>query len=176
MCRPVQCLKDDAGEVLRRLPVICLEDGLLHPSFAAIVWLMAAEVGGEIDHCKEEDMRSAAALSPSTLTVQHSCWKRLNRFGLGSMAVVALVATVPPMRQRFPAPGILFAVPFLSLYAVQHPSCHSSTQVRETERWPVLKMGTSPPLHVQAKGFCLGPLHVSLVLQWIFQVSYHIIF
>ncbi|KAI8466086.1 MAG: hypothetical protein J3K34DRAFT_461074 [Monoraphidium minutum] len=39
-------LKEDAGELLRRLGVICLEDALLHPRLPIIVWCMAAHAKG----------------------------------------------------------------------------------------------------------------------------------
>lgn len=35
-------LKEDAGALLRRLAIICLEDALLHPGLPLVVWLMAA--------------------------------------------------------------------------------------------------------------------------------------
>ena len=35
-------MKDDAGELLRRLSIICLEDAVLHPRLPLVVWLMAA--------------------------------------------------------------------------------------------------------------------------------------
>ena len=42
-CRCALCLlKEDAGELLRRLSIICLEDAVLHPGLPLIVWLMAA--------------------------------------------------------------------------------------------------------------------------------------
>lgn len=43
---PVQMLKDEAlvPELLRRLPVIALEDALLPPPLPLAVWLMAAQV------------------------------------------------------------------------------------------------------------------------------------
>jgi hypothetical protein len=31
------------GELLRRLPIIVLEDSTLHPDFPLLVWLMVAE-------------------------------------------------------------------------------------------------------------------------------------
>ena len=31
------------GEILRRLPIIILEDSTLHPDFALLVWAMVAE-------------------------------------------------------------------------------------------------------------------------------------
>jgi hypothetical protein len=44
-------LKDQPGELLRRLSIICVEDALLHPALPLVVWLMAAQVnngrGGE---------------------------------------------------------------------------------------------------------------------------------
>lgn len=41
-----QFLKDEGGpaELLRRLPVIVVEDALLHPALPLVVWLMAAQV------------------------------------------------------------------------------------------------------------------------------------
>lgn len=43
LCRcALQLLKDDAGELLRRLSIICLEDAILHPELPLIVWLMMA--------------------------------------------------------------------------------------------------------------------------------------
>ena len=42
-CRCALCLlKEDAGELLRRLAIICLEDAVLHPGLPLVVWLMAA--------------------------------------------------------------------------------------------------------------------------------------
>ena len=42
-CRCALCLlKEDAGELLRRLSIICLEDAILHPGLPFVVWLMAA--------------------------------------------------------------------------------------------------------------------------------------
>ncbi|MEW5312441.1 MAG: hypothetical protein WDW38_004075 [Sanguina aurantia] len=35
-----------AGELLRRLPIVCLEDGWLHPSLPLIVWFMVAQSKG----------------------------------------------------------------------------------------------------------------------------------
>jgi hypothetical protein len=46
-------LKEDAGELLRRLAVICLEDGLLHPQLPLVCWCMAAVV---------RDLAAAAAV------------------------------------------------------------------------------------------------------------------
>ncbi|KAK9800311.1 hypothetical protein WJX73_000054 [Symbiochloris irregularis] len=42
----LQLLKDNAGELLRRLSIICLEDAVLHPQLPLIVWLMAAHAKG----------------------------------------------------------------------------------------------------------------------------------
>jgi hypothetical protein len=36
-------LKEDVGELLRRVSVICVEDAVLHPSLPMLVWLMAAQ-------------------------------------------------------------------------------------------------------------------------------------
>lgn len=42
-----QMLKDDPGELLRRLPVIFVEDAIAHPhAVPVVVWLMAAQVRG----------------------------------------------------------------------------------------------------------------------------------
>ena len=42
-CRcALQLLKDDPGELLRRLSIICLEDAILHPRLPVVVWLMVA--------------------------------------------------------------------------------------------------------------------------------------
>lgn len=42
-CRcALHLMKEDAGELLRRLSIICLEDAVLHPSLPLVVWLMAA--------------------------------------------------------------------------------------------------------------------------------------
>lgn len=38
-------IKEDPGELLRRLAIIVVEDTLLHPATPALVWLMAAQVG-----------------------------------------------------------------------------------------------------------------------------------
>lgn len=41
-----QMLQGHPSELLRRLPIICLEDAVLHPTLLPVaVWLMAAEVG-----------------------------------------------------------------------------------------------------------------------------------
>jgi len=41
----LQMLKDGPGELLRRLPVIALEDAVAHPTaLPVLVWLMAAQV------------------------------------------------------------------------------------------------------------------------------------
>ncbi|MEW5302813.1 MAG: hypothetical protein WDW36_005559 [Sanguina aurantia] len=37
---------EDPGELLRRLPIVCLEDGWLHPSLPLIVWFMVAQSKG----------------------------------------------------------------------------------------------------------------------------------
>jgi hypothetical protein len=35
---------EGAGELLRRVPIIALEDTLMHPALPLVVWLMAAQV------------------------------------------------------------------------------------------------------------------------------------
>ena len=42
-------MKDDAGELLRRLSIICLEDAMLHPDLPLVVWLMAAHAKVKFD-------------------------------------------------------------------------------------------------------------------------------
>eukprot|EP00798_Chlamydomonas_sp_ICE-L_P027581 gene27581-7215_t len=41
-------LKEDPSELLRRLPIICLEDAILHPAFPLLVWLMVAQSKGYV--------------------------------------------------------------------------------------------------------------------------------
>lgn len=48
-CRiALELLKDADGalKLTRRLSIICLEDGLLHPQLPLVVWTMMALVGG----------------------------------------------------------------------------------------------------------------------------------
>ena len=47
----VYLLKEDSSELLRRIGIICLEDGLLHPALPLIVWLTAAEVSRKWERC-----------------------------------------------------------------------------------------------------------------------------
>ena len=42
----LQLMKDNAGEFLRRVSIICLEDALLHPEMPLLVWLMCAQAKG----------------------------------------------------------------------------------------------------------------------------------
>ena len=39
-------MKDNAGEYLRRICIICLEDAILHPDMPLLVWLMCAQAKG----------------------------------------------------------------------------------------------------------------------------------
>lgn len=41
----LQLTKEDPPQLLRRLSVVCVEDGVLHPGLPLVVWLMAAQVG-----------------------------------------------------------------------------------------------------------------------------------
>ncbi|GAX78038.1 hypothetical protein CEUSTIGMA_g5480.t1 [Chlamydomonas eustigma] len=41
-------MKEDPSQLLRRLPIICLEDAILHPRLAVIVWIMAAQAKGYV--------------------------------------------------------------------------------------------------------------------------------
>jgi hypothetical protein len=50
-------LKQDPGELLRRLPIICLEDTTAHPSLLPIVvWLMCAQVCEDGNLCGGENV------------------------------------------------------------------------------------------------------------------------
>ena len=42
----LQLMKDNAGEFLRRISIICLEDAILHPDMPLLVWLMCAQAKG----------------------------------------------------------------------------------------------------------------------------------
>lgn len=39
-------MKVNAGEFLRRVSIICLEDAVLHPDMPLLVWLMCAQAKG----------------------------------------------------------------------------------------------------------------------------------
>lgn len=42
----LQLMRDNAGEFLRRISIICLEDAMLHPDMPLLVWLMCAQAKG----------------------------------------------------------------------------------------------------------------------------------
>jgi len=41
-------MKDNPADFLRRASIICLEDALLHPDMALLVWLMCAQAKGHL--------------------------------------------------------------------------------------------------------------------------------
>ena len=54
------------GELLRRLPIIILEDSTLHPDLPLVVWLMVAE--SKVSH--EKVLRPALRICVSPLTAR----------------------------------------------------------------------------------------------------------
>ncbi len=42
----LQLMKDNPGEFLRRVSIVCLEDAVLHPDMPLLVWLMCAHAKG----------------------------------------------------------------------------------------------------------------------------------
>ncbi|KAL3133249.1 hypothetical protein ABBQ38_007132 [Trebouxia sp. C0009 RCD-2024] len=62
----LQLMKDNAGEFLRRISIICLEDAILHPEMPLLVWLMCAQA-------KRYTMGVAAASACLQIVYQLAC-------------------------------------------------------------------------------------------------------
>ena len=59
-------MKDNAGQFLRRVSIICLEDAMLHPDMPLLVWLMCAQAKGYT-------MGAAAASACLQIVYQLAC-------------------------------------------------------------------------------------------------------
>ena len=71
-----QLLRQDPMEALRRLPVIFLEDGLLHhESFSLVVWLLAAYAKGYRLRTEDEMLILSAVTTACSATHRYSLYK-----------------------------------------------------------------------------------------------------
>jgi hypothetical protein len=81
----LEMLKDRmmGEQLLRRLAIICLEDGVLHPQLPLVVWCMMAVVSSSSSSCRCPGFSCCASASPVALAADLRCSNLAGAPGVG---------------------------------------------------------------------------------------------